>query len=103
MKSPFDLNKLPASLKRQAQINRMTEAERRGSFPATVEQDGLSEDALGQKGFCQSLQERRNWVEINCVGLHFVETIRDNRFRITGRRYHFSNADDAFAFKMRFV
>lgn len=102
MRPPFDLAKLRASLPLQQQLSILSKAERAVLLPHTVEQTTLSEDSLGQRRFCQELRIRMDWIADNCLHPHLIETIRDNQLRLTGRRFRFADADEAFAFRMRF-
>lgn len=102
MRPPFDLAKFRASLPLQQQLGFLGEPERVALLPYAVHQQTLSEDALGQQRFCQELLERQGWIAENCSHPHWVDTIRDNQLRLTGRRYRFADPDEAFAFRMRF-
>lgn len=53
------------------------------------------------EGFEAALTERRNWIAENCSGDHLVEPMRQDG-RETGRRYCFTDANDAFWFRLRF-
>lgn len=102
MTPPFDLTKFRASLLLQGQIGHLSEGEREALALTEVDQDGLSEDALGQQLFCQAMQGRRDWIAVHCNHAHCVERVRDDRLRLTGRRFSFADKDEAFAFKMQF-
>lgn len=97
MKQPFDLSRLRAAFK-----TGFTDEARRAATPHLVHCHDLNEERLGQQPFCREFQDRRLWIEAYCNGLHEVEPILDEVRRVTGRRYRFADADDAFAFKLRF-
>lgn len=102
MKPPFDLTKLRVSLPLQLQIGHLSEAEREAMAPLVVNQNGLSEDALGQQCFSQALHARQDWIAANCEHLHWIDPVRDTHLRLIGRRFRFADKDEAFAFRMRF-
>lgn len=102
MKPPFDLTKFHASRPLHQRLATLGKSERAVLLPHAVDQQTLSEDALGQQRFCQDLQERRNWIAENCSHAHWIDTIRDAGLRLTGRCFRFADADEAFAFRMRF-
>ena len=102
MTLPFDLAKFRASLPLQQQLSILSKAEWAAMLPHAVEQQTLSEAALGQQRFFQELQERRNWIDQNCSHLHWADPIRDGLSRLTGLCFSFADEDEAFAFKMRF-
>lgn len=101
MKLPFDVaemnRKLPFGVRRG-----FVDAARRTAAPHTVRQNGLCEDMLGQETYYEARAERRHWITDHCTHEHEIEPIRDTRMRLTGFVYCFADADEAFAFRMRF-
>jgi hypothetical protein len=98
MRPPFDLSKL-----RQTGIKRgFVDAARRTATPHIVSQNGLCEDQFGQQRYCEEREQRRRWIIEHCRHQHEVEPIRDTRMRLTGFLFRFADADEAFAFRMRF-
>lgn len=98
MRPPFDLSKL-----RETSIKRgFVDAARRTATPHIVQQNGLCEDMLGQPRYCEEREERRRWIAEHCANEHEIEPIRDARMRLTGFVFRFADADEAFAFRMRF-
>ena len=102
MTPPFDIAKFRAPRPLQQQLGFLSEHERVALLPYAVHQQTLSEDALGQQQFCRELLERQGWIAQNCSHPHWIDTIRDACLRLTGRCFRFANADEAFAFRMRF-
>lgn len=98
MKQPFDLSRLRAA---GFKLGFVDDA-RRMATPHVVECHVLDEDRLGQQRYSQELDDRRVWIKEHCDSLHEIEPIRDQVFRLTGRRYRFSDPDTAFWFKIRF-
>lgn len=101
MKLPFDLaglnSKLPSSVRKG-----FVDVARRAATPHAVRQNGLCEDRLGQLRYCEERRERRHWIEEHCAHDHEIEPIRDTCLRLTGFLFRFADADEAFAFRMRF-
>lgn len=101
MMPPLNFSKLNAKL--QPGVKRgSVDASRRTATPYCVRQDGLCEDLLGQRRFCQDREERRLWMIEHRVGEHEIEPIRDAHGRLSGFLYRFAASDEAFAFRMRF-
>jgi hypothetical protein len=67
-----------------------------------VDQPGLSRQHLGHNAFAAAISRRRAWIKENCTGDHHGEPVRDSDGVITGRRFQFSDGDDAFHFGLRF-
>lgn len=97
MKQPFDLTKLNVPGVRRGFIDHA----RRAATPYVVRQDGLCEDALGQRLLCEDREERRLWMIEHCVGEHEIEPMRAHG-QLTGYLYRFADWTDAFGFRMRF-
>lgn len=101
MTPPLDFSKLnenlPPGVKRG-----FVDASRRTATPYCMRQNGLCEDLLGQRRFCQDREERRLWMIEHCAGEHEIEPIRNVHGRLCGFVYRFADSDEAFAFRMRF-
>ena len=65
-----------------------------------VECHGLTAHDLGP-AFAEAFQGRRLWCRANCRGAFAVEPIRPSGGRDTGRRFRFSDPEDAAAFRRR--
>jgi hypothetical protein len=66
-----------------------------------VEQPNLTRDHLGDEDYEAEIIARRMWIAEHCVGDHVGETVRSGGL-VTGKRFHFADADDAFYFRLRF-
>ena len=69
-------------------------------FTHAVELPGLTVHAL--KGvFARVMWDRRRWCRQNCQGVFAIEPIRDDRQGAdTGRRFLFTDAEDAALFRL---
>lgn len=101
MTPPLDFSKLNENLPPGVKRGFVDDA-RRAATPHRVRQDGLCEDALGQRRFCQDREERRLWIIEHCAGEHEIEPIRDAHGRLSGFLYRFADSKEAFAFRIRF-
>ena len=73
----------------------------RAAFRFEVECHGLTVHDLGE-AFAGEFHGRKLWCRQNCAGAFSVEPIReDGMGRDTGRRFMFSDAEDAAAFRRR--
>ncbi|CAX22487.1 protein of unknown function [Methylorubrum extorquens DM4] len=97
MHPPFDLARLRARFP-----SGYVDSARRATLTSAVVCHGLTEDDLGQQSFCSEMSARREWADANCRCDYVVEPIRDRQSRLVGRVFRFADANEAFAFKMRF-
>ena len=73
----------------------------RAALRSEVECRGLTVHDLGE-AFARGFDGRKRWCRENCRGAFAVEPVReDGRGRDTGRRFLFSDAADAAAFRRR--
>lgn len=102
MKPPIDLRKINKQAAEGIKVGFVDDV-RRQATPYTVICCGLTEDDLGQRMFSAELQARCGWIGAYCKSTHEVEPIRDGMSCLVGRRYRFEDADEAFAFRLRFT
>jgi hypothetical protein len=77
-------------------------AARRTATPYIVDCPDLAREVIGDAEFKRQFTERRDWCRDRCSMDHKVEPIRDDQMRLTGRRFRFSNEEDATLFKTFF-
>jgi hypothetical protein len=75
---------------------------RRAATPYVVDCPDLSREMIGDREFEKQFSERRDWCEERCYDNHEIESIRDQRMRLVGRRFRFANEGDAALFRMLF-
>jgi hypothetical protein len=69
--------------------------------PHIIDAVGLSEENLGQRRFAHELVARREWIAEHCYGAVEIESIRDARMLLVGRRFKFESLVDGVHFKLR--
>lgn len=78
------------------------DAARTAAFPHVVDQPGLTRNLIGDAAYERGRRTREGWMNAHGLGKHIIEPLRNSAGELVGRRYRFSDADDASRFGRRF-